>query len=42
VHATDCRARIFHTKSPDEVWEVFQEYWEVSARRAEPVAAAAV
>jgi nifR3 family TIM-barrel protein len=42
AHATDCRARIFHTKSPAEVWEVFQGYWQVSARRAEPVAAAAV
>jgi tRNA-dihydrouridine synthase len=30
VHATDCRARIFQTKSPGEVWEVFQEYWEAS------------
>jgi tRNA-dihydrouridine synthase B len=38
VRATDCRARIFHTKSPAEVWEVFQEYWETSARRAEPAA----
>ncbi len=28
VRATDCRARIFQTKSPGEVWEVFQEYWE--------------
>src|SRR5438034_839084 len=31
VHAADCRARIFQTKSPGEVWEVFQEYWEASA-----------
>jgi tRNA-dihydrouridine synthase B len=31
VHATDCRARIFQTKRPSEVWEVFQEYWEASA-----------
>ncbi|MDO8480071.1 MAG: tRNA-dihydrouridine synthase, partial [Candidatus Rokubacteria bacterium] len=42
VHATDCRARIFHTKSPAEVWEVFQEYWETSARGAETATAAAV
>lgn len=33
AHATDCRARIFQTRSPAEVWEVFQEYWEASARR---------
>ena len=31
VRATDCRARIFQTRSPAEVWEVFQEYWEASA-----------
>jgi len=36
ARATDCRARIFQTKGPAEVWEVFQEYWEASARRAEP------
>jgi tRNA-dihydrouridine synthase len=42
AHAADCRARIFHTKSPAEVWDVFQEYWEVSARRAEPATATAV
>jgi tRNA-dihydrouridine synthase len=40
VRATDCRARIFQTKSPAEVWEVFQEYWEASARRAAPAPAA--
>ena len=38
VHATDCRARIFQTRSPAEVREVFQEYWEASARTAEPAA----
>ena len=27
-HATACRARIFQTRSPDEVWEVFQSYWD--------------
>ena len=42
ARATDCRARIFHTKSPAEGWEVFQEYWEASARSDETVAAAAV
>jgi tRNA-dihydrouridine synthase B len=42
AHATDCRARIFQTKSPSEVWEVFQEYWEASARGAETATAAAV
>lgn len=36
AHATDCRARIFQTRSPAEVWEVFQEYWEASVRRSEP------
>ena len=41
AHATDCRARIFQTKSPAEVWEVFQEYWEASARIAETAAATA-
>src|SRR6266446_625649 len=29
-HATECRARIFQTRSPEEVWEVFQSYWEGS------------
>ena len=27
-HATECRARIFQTRSPDEVWDVFRSYWE--------------
>ena len=36
VRAADCRARIFQTKSPAEVWQVFQEYWEASVRRPEP------
>ncbi|HZP38927.1 MAG TPA: tRNA dihydrouridine synthase DusB [Methylomirabilota bacterium] len=27
-HASECRARIFQTRSPDEVWDVFQCYWE--------------
>ena len=36
AHATDCRARIFQTKSPAEVWELFLEYWDVSAHHAEP------
>jgi len=36
AHATDCRARIFHTKSPGETWELFLEYWEAPARHAEP------
>jgi nifR3 family TIM-barrel protein len=35
AHATDCRARIFQTRGPAEVWEVFQEYWEASVRRSE-------
>ncbi len=39
AHATDCRARIFQTRSPAEVWEVFQEYWEASTRRLATLAA---
>jgi nifR3 family TIM-barrel protein len=27
-HATECRARIFHTKTPEGVWDVFQSYWD--------------
>jgi len=27
-HATECRARIFQTRSPEEVWDLFQSYWE--------------
>ena len=27
-HAARCRAEIFQTRAPDEVWEVFQTYWE--------------
>jgi len=34
-YATDCRARIFQTRSPGEVWELFQEYWDASERTAE-------
>jgi len=40
-HATDCRARIFRTESPGEVWEIFQEYWEAPQVGAEPVPATA-
>ncbi|MGH9428794.1 MAG: hypothetical protein ACRD2L_21110, partial [Terriglobia bacterium] len=40
VRATDCRARIFQTKSPAEVWELFQEYWEVSGVSAPKVVTA--
>ena len=39
VRAADCRARIFQTKSPAEVWDLFQEYWEASTRPAEPALA---
>jgi tRNA-dihydrouridine synthase B len=38
-HATDCRARIFQTRSSGEVWELFQEYWDASERVAEAAAA---
>ena len=27
-HAARCRAEIFQTRTPDEVWQVFQRYWE--------------
>ena len=27
-HATECRARIFQTRSPEEVWDLFQSYWD--------------
>jgi tRNA-dihydrouridine synthase B len=27
-HAARCRAEIFQTRAPDEVWQVFQTYWE--------------
>src|SRR5712691_1575514 len=40
VRATDCRARIFQTKNPAEVWEVFQGYWELGLVRAESAPAA--
>jgi tRNA-dihydrouridine synthase B len=31
-HATECRARIFQTRSPEEVWEVFESYWTSTHR----------
>src|SRR5215469_9800854 len=34
-YATDCRARIFQTRTPGEVWELFQEYWAASEHVAE-------
>ncbi len=27
-HATYCRAEIFQAQTPEEVWQVFQRYWE--------------
>jgi len=27
-HAARCRAEIFQTRAPDEVWQVFQAYWD--------------
>jgi len=27
-HATECRARIFQTRTPEEVWDVFRSYWD--------------
>ena len=38
-HATDCRASIFQSRSPDEVWDVFQGYWERSGAVEEPLVA---
>jgi tRNA-dihydrouridine synthase B len=32
-HATECRARIFQTRTPEEVWDVFQAYWQAPAAR---------
>jgi len=29
-HATRCRAEIFQSKTADEVWEVFQRYWDTA------------
>ena len=40
VRAADCRARIFQTKTPAEVWDVFQGYWELGLARAESAPAA--
>ena len=36
-HATECRARIFQTRTPEEVWAVFQQYWD-AGRQALPFA----
>src|SRR5215468_5554756 len=30
-HATRCRAEIFQTRSADEVWDLFQRYWDAPA-----------
>jgi tRNA-dihydrouridine synthase B len=30
-HATRCRAEIFQTRTADEVWDVFQRYWDAEA-----------
>jgi nifR3 family TIM-barrel protein len=27
-HATECRARIFQTRTPEEVWDLFRSYWD--------------
>ncbi len=27
-HAGECRARIFQTRTPEQIWDVFQTYWE--------------
>ena len=41
AYATDCRARIFHTKSPAEAWDLFQGYWQGPVRIAETAPATA-
>ena len=41
AYATDCRARIFHTKSPAEAWDLFQGYWQDPVRIAETAPATA-
>ena len=38
--ATDCRAAIFQSRSPAEVWDVFQGYWEGSSALEAPLVAA--
>src|SRR5262249_51296241 len=30
-HASRCRVEIFQSRSADEVWEVFQRYWDAAA-----------
>jgi len=34
-HASRCRAEIFQSRDADEVWEVFQRYWEQGGRNSE-------
>src|SRR3989442_60104 len=36
AHATDCRARIFQTRSPAAACAAFQEYWQAPVRPSEP------
>ncbi|HET8576401.1 MAG TPA: tRNA dihydrouridine synthase DusB [Methylomirabilota bacterium] len=31
-HATSCRTEIFQARSADEVWDVFQRYWDPGSR----------
>src|SRR6266545_2787672 len=33
-HATECRARIFQTHGPTEVWDLFQSYWDRTIDRS--------
>jgi tRNA-dihydrouridine synthase B len=40
-HARECRAAIFQTRTPDEVWDTFQRYWERSAPAEAPLLQAA-
>jgi nifR3 family TIM-barrel protein len=36
-HATRCRVEIFQSRSADEVWDVFERYWEAERRSAERI-----
>jgi tRNA-dihydrouridine synthase len=39
-HATDCRARLFQSRTPEEAWAVFEEHWERAAPELPGLAAA--
>jgi nifR3 family TIM-barrel protein len=39
-HATDRRARLFQSRTPEEAWAVFEEHWERAAPESPDLAAA--